>query len=264
MVSYYIYYTILYYTIYTHVSVVLYFFINAIPVLSEWLVADGLDKKSFRETLVSLCVSTIEFIGSIIKVSYYFNANSNGSSVGVGGSSDLFVLIPTEEALKQLALLLVQCISFPIFELAAAGITTVGIWGQRDFQASNADSTSSLLLFSKPVNFFLTNALLRRIMEPNGFAVTSQYLLYTDGGDDHTSRQSSNPKSKGKGGIDLPRMKELNQKRNVELSGLRISDACFNALIDLHTSDDPAYLDNFVRLNSLEKLSNRFQDFGKR
>jgi hypothetical protein len=231
-----------------------------IPVLSEWLIADGLDKKSFRETLVSLCVSTIEFIGSIIKVSY-FNASSNSVGMGVGGGSDLLVLIPTEDALKQLALLLVQCISFPIFELAAAGISTMGIWGQRDFQTSTTSTSSSLLLFSKPVNFFLTNALLRRIMEPNGFAVTSQYLLYTEGGDDHTSRQT---KSKGKGGIDLPRMKELNQKRNVELSGLRISDACFNALIDLHASDDPAYLDNFVRLNSLEKLSNRFQDFGNR
>lgn len=234
-----------------------------IPVLSEWLIADGLDKKSFRETLVSLCVSTIEFIGSIIKVSY-FNASSNSVGMGVGSSSDLLVLIPTEDALKQLALLLVQCISFPIFELAAAGISTMGIWGQRDFQTSvtSTSTSSSLLLFSKPVNLFLTNALLRRIMEPNGFAVTSQYLLYTEGGDDdHTSRQT---KSKGKGAIDLPRMKELNQKRNVELSGLRISDACFNALIDLHASDDPAYLDNFVRLNSLEKLSNRFQDFGNR
>lgn len=241
------------------------FLFAIIPVLSEWLIADGVDKKSFRETLVSLCVSTIEFIGSIIKVSYFY-ASSNSVGMGVGGGgggSDLLVLIPTEDALKQLALLLVQCISFPIFELAAAGISTMGIWGQRDFQTSttSTSTSSSLLLFSKPVNLFLTNALLRRIMEPNGFAVTSQYLLYTEGDDDHTSRQT---KSKGKGGIDLPRMKELNQKRNVELSGLRISDACFNALIDLHASDDPAYLDNFVRLNSLEKLSNRFQDFGNR
>lgn len=218
---------------------------------------------------MSLCVATMEFVGSIIKVSYC-NPGSSGSSMGQGGSSDLLVVIPTEDALKQLALLLVQCISFPIFELAAAGISTVGIWGQRDFRTSGAESTSpspssSLLLYSKAVNFFLTNALLRRLMEPNGFAVTSRYLLYIEGNDDdnQSSLKSSSRKSKGKG-VDVSRMKELNQKRNVELSGLRISDACFNSLIDLHASDDPAYLENFVRLNSLDKLSSRFQDFGNR
>lgn len=224
-------------------------------VSSDWLIAEGLDKKVFRESLVTVAVSFIELLGSILKVSFLGN-QTDGNAL---------LRLSSEDSLKQIALLLVQCLSVPVFEVAVAGISTVGVLGQRD------SSSPILSLHSKSVNFFLTNALLRRLTEPNAFAVTSHYLTYLDPTDSSSSKRSSSGK-KGKTvkttdkqqQASTVELKELTQKRNIELSSLRITDACFNALIDLHSSDDPLYLDSFVRLNCLDKLASSFQDFGLR
>mmetsp|Transcript_21132 Transcript_21132/g.29328 ORF Transcript_21132/g.29328 Transcript_21132/m.29328 type:complete len:796 (-) Transcript_21132:111-2498(-) len=228
-------------------------------VASDWLVADGINKKACRETIISLTVTFIDYLSNILKLSF----------LGLYPSTSVtmkWIEVKSEENLKQVALLLVQCISSPIFELAAAGVAAVGLLGQRDSQMATTDvpantasaSTVRMLLYSKSVNFLLTNALLRRLATPNAFAVTARNLMYNG------KPLSSNHNKKQNKSITANESYELSQKENIELSTLRLIDVSFNAMVDLHASDDIQYLNNFMALHCVEKLKERFQDFGNR
>ena len=121
-----------------------------------------------------------------------------------------------------------------------------------------------MLLYSKPVNFLLTNALLRRLAAPNAFAVCARNLIYFGKQPQQSNNSSSRNHRSSSNQSKSSESFELSQKENVELSGLRLVDACFNALVDLHASDEFAYLDNFQSLHCVDKLKERFHGFGHR
>lgn len=77
-----------------------------------------------------------------------------------------------------------------------------------------------------PLHFVLTNALLRRLEE--SYAVSTEHM--------HGS---------------------------AEHSRLLLMDACFNALIDIHSSDDEAYLQHYRKLQCSDKLAKQYQEFRK-
>lgn len=226
------------------------------------MIAEGLNKKIFRETLIAVSSSVTEFLCSLIKVSYLVQGTPSATAT----PSLVSVLFLPEESLKQVALSLIHCISSPIFELAYPGIMAIATLAQRDngglALGEEVDTSSKpiMLLYSKAVNFLLTNAMLRRLEEPNAFAVTSRYKIYSPG----KGREKTSGKRKGQGKGVMQVLVELDEEDNLELASLRIVDACLNALIDLHSSDDTEYLDNFRRMNCLQKLQASFHAFGKR
>jgi hypothetical protein len=45
---------------------------------------------------------------------------------------------------------------------------------------------------------------------------------------------------------------------------MQLMDSCFNAIIDLHTSDDTAFLSNYVKLQCAGKLQERGEFFSNK
>jgi hypothetical protein len=170
----------------------------------------------------------LEFIGSLCKISYNSINGVVSTSASPAGACFLFV---SEETLKGVALLLIRCSSFSFMELSLSAVLVMGILGQRGDQtvALGQGPTQVTLKLTVPVslNALLSNSLLRRCQEPNAYSADN----------------SSN-------GVE-----------NVARSTLIVMDGCFNSLIDLHCSDDLAYLENFSKLKCVDKLLALSNDF---
>jgi hypothetical protein len=139
---------------------------------------------------------------------------------------DAAVLL-TEEQLKNLAVVLVKGSGFPNVEVAVCSALAMGALGQRDFAIREGSGNQAGLL-SPVLNALLTNALLRRLEDPSAYSC-------------ETAQQDK-------------------QLRLLEGS-MQLMDSCFNAIIDLHTSDDPAQFSNYLKLQCAAKLQQRGEHF---
>lgn len=127
----------------------------------------------------------------------------------------------TEDNFKSMALSLVKASSLPISEIVVSSMSSIGCIGQRDIS----------VLYHPSINVLVTNSILRRLVDSNGYS-------YYDG-----------------------IVADNNRNMNLYISSLRIIDNCFNAIIDLHSSDDLGYLENFKKLKCIEKLRNQHSYF---
>lgn len=146
-----------------------------------------------------------------------------------GSSPSSAVLTWSEEQLKNLAVLFVRCSSYPNVEVAVPGMLAMAALGQRDFALREATAGAGGLL-SPVLNALLTNALLRRLQEPSAYA-------------SETAQQNK-------------------QMRLLEGS-MQAMDSAFNAVIDLHTSDEKVFLANYAKLQCAAKLQERGEFFAQ-
>ena len=127
---------------------------------------------------------------------------------------------------QKLSLLLCRCTSSCSGSIAISSVMLVGLLAQRDGQYreqfDSGGEPNDSRLIQPRINALLTNALLR-VIEAHNMSVVSEAGGYEQ---------------------------------------LSTVDAALSAIIDLHTSDDPELLQNFVRLQTLKKLTecvSRFQ-----
>jgi hypothetical protein len=151
------------------------------------------------------------------------------STVHAAAPGDAAVVL-TEEQAKSLAVLLVKGSGYPNVEIAVPSALGMSALGQRDFAIREASGNQAGLL-SPVLNALLTNALLRRLQDANAYSCD-------------TAQQDK-------------------QLRLLE-GGMQLMDSCFNAIIDLHTSDDPAFLSNYVKLQCAGKLRERGEFFSNK
>jgi hypothetical protein len=185
---------------------------------APYYVEDGVTEQTFRRALLSSVGAVLDLLGMFSK-----HATCAGTpAAGYSGAPGLPV---TEEAVKALALLLVQCSSFPNVEIVVPAVLAMSSMGQRDSSLRiEAPATGCGCLLPTVLNALLTNALLRRLQDPNAYAC-------------ETTQQDK-------------------QARLLE-GCMQVMDSSFNAIIDLHTSDEPAFLATYAKLQCTTKLSER-------
>lgn len=197
---------------------------------APYYVESGVTENGFRRSLLSCTSSLIELLGQCTKLAAVTNhrAFSNPASSAVP-----IVLTWTDDQMKNLALLLIKGGSFPNVEISVPSVLAMDALGQRDFAlrdacgvaaGSGAAGAGAVGLVSPVLNGLLTNALLRRLQDPNAYACD-------------TTQQDK-------------------QLRLLE-GGMQLMDSCFNALIDLHTSDEPTFLANYAKLQCDNRLQER-------
>lgn len=172
----------------------------------------GVTENGFRRSLLAAASSLLEFLALVSKRCTLTTVPANDAAVVV-----------TEDQLKELSVLLVKGSGYPNVEVAVSAVVAMSALGQRDFAIREGSAGQSGLL-NAVLNALLTNALLRRLQEPNAYSCdTAQH-----------------------------------DKQLRLLEGrMQLMDACFNAIVDLHTSDDVTLLSNYVKLQGAAKLQER-------
>jgi len=149
----------------------------------------------------------------------------------------------SEEDLKVLAILLVRCTALPHLEVCSTAALCIAALGQGD--NSCRDISPGIGLYPPSLNALLTNALLRRLEQPNAFSLESSVM-------DHDHDQK---KKKSQQEIATRGYNSITRQMNVSVASVRLMDVFLNAVIDLHTSDDPLLLHNYSKLRVHDKLS---------
>ena len=186
-------------------------------------------ENGFRRSLLACTSSLLELLTQCVKLAAVqgHRAFTNPSTTAVP-----MILSWSDDQLKSLCLVLVKGGAFPNIEIAVPAVLAMGALGQRDFQLRDACGAAGVVgvgsgplgLLSPVLNGLLTNAILRRLQDPNAYA--------------SDTRQQDK------------------QLRLLE-GGMQLMDSCFNSLIDLHTSDDPTFLANYSKLQCASRLSER-------
>jgi hypothetical protein len=147
----------------------------------------------------------------------------------------------SEEDLKALAILLVRCTALPHLEVCSTAALCIAALGQGD--NSCRDVSPGIGLYPPSLNVLLTNALLRRLEQPNAFSLESSVMDH-----DHDQKKSQQE-------IATRGYNSITRQMNVSVASVRLMDVFLNAVIDLHTSDDPLLLHNYSKLRVHDKLS---------
>jgi len=177
---------------------------------------EGVTDLSFRRGLVTALKSILDVLQQYCKLA--------GSR-----TSTLYRISDTD--LKAMAILLVRCTALPNIEICSSAALCISTLGQGD--NSCRDSSPGQGLYPPSLNALLTNSLLRRLEQPNAYSLESSAV---------------DQKSLHEVGRD-------SRQLNVLIASVRLMDVFLNAVIDLHTSDDPALLHNFSKLRVSDKLS---------
>jgi len=148
----------------------------------------------------------------------------------------------SEEDLKTLAILLVRCTALPHLEVCSTAALCIAALGQGD--NSCRDISPGIGLYPPSLNALLTNALLRRLEQPNAFSLESSVMDH-----DHDQKKKSQQEIATRG------YNSITRQMNVSVASVRLMDVFLNAVIDLHTSDDPLLLHNYSKLRVHDKLS---------
>lgn len=210
---------------------------------------EGVTDLSFRRGLVAGCRSLLHVLQQYCKLAGGSSSSdssiggSSGSSSGSssGGSSGSSMHRISKEDLKTLAILLVRCTALPHLEVCSTAAICIAALGQGD--NSSRDVSPGVGIYPPSVNALLTNALLRRLEQPNAFSLESTAVEYHD----QKSQQQQEIVTTTKG---------CNSRQmNVLVASVRLMDVYLNAVIDLHTSDDPLLLHNYSKLRVHDKLS---------
>jgi len=189
---------------------------------APYFVDQGVTENGFRRSLLAAASSLVEFLALLGK-----RCTTVTTSAPTGEADSDAAVVLTEEQLKELSVLLVKGSGFPNVEVAVSSVVAMSALGQRDFAIREATAGQCGLL-NTVLNALLTNALLRRLQDPNAYSCdTAQH-----------------------------------DKQLRLLEGrMQLMDSCFNAIVDLHTSDDVALLSNYVKLQGAAKLQERASFF---
>lgn len=181
----------------------------------KWELAPAVDKAVFRGGLLSTMSNALELLGFICKLLALPNTVPAQGTGGTGPS-----ITASLETYKAIAMVLLRCSSLTYTEIVLPCVAAVGYVGQR-----SADR-----LVDKSVNAILSTAVLRLLENPKGYSVTS------------VGEETLMDATLG------AHIGQAKKDANKIVAMLRIMDACFNSIIDLHASDELIYLDNFKKL----------------
>jgi hypothetical protein len=171
------------------------------------------------------------------------SSDSSISNSGSSSSSSSGMHCISEEDLKTLAILLVRCTALPHLEVCSTAALCIAALGQGD--NSCRDISPGIGLYPPSLNALLTNALLRRLEQPNAFSLESSVMNH-----DHDQKMKKSQQEIATRGYN-----SITRQMNVSVASVRLMDVFLNAVIDLHTSDDPLLLHNYSKLRVHDKLS---------
>lgn len=195
--------------------------------------SEHISKREFQATLLKYVSTIADFVGST--VFRYSRLSTATVPIAPTDASVLFFL--TEDELKTLAMSLIRALQCPIAEVSVhVASSTIAAFAVCCDNATVLSSTTPSItkqahVFHPQVLTILSNALLQRLASPVAYF--------------YVSAQAD---------------KAIN---SLKASAL-LMDACFNAIIDLHSSDNLEYFAAYERLKTSEKIQAAVTEFRQR
>lgn len=195
--------------------------------LEVWGVAEEEDLPVLKSTVITQATSWLDFLSLLI-------AHST-AAVPLTPSTDALLLSHniqyrafhhlSADEVKQMVIFLLRWISAPQYEVVLSVIQVIGQFA--------GESWSSV--FPPTLLLLLTNGLINRLRAPAAFTVNT-FTAFSDA-------------------------RKYTKQDNLKISSLLVQDACFNAVLDLHSSDSLLFHEIYSKLRLNEVLHQEKEAF---
>jgi len=228
-----------------------------------YTLAEGISVPAFRRVLLGAASSLLEYVAGLcrlsLQVAVLFTTPQEASSSSSSSS-----------VLGRLALVLMKCGRCCNAEVSVQAALAISALGQRDSLLRNNTATgtgttagegatvTTAGLLTPQVNALLTNALLRRLDEP---AAYHSFSVLKSGLDPSSNSSSSSTHQQQQAGS---KARTEDKYQRLVVGSLHLMDAALNAIMDLHTSDEPQYLQNYWKLQCSPKLQRSGESFAQK